>query len=817
MAALPESRRAGRPWGALRGANQELNEIATVLRAWLDDAGITVAVLHGRLTPDHFPDRAVPVQRKLYDFCAGKNLTWAFVEAVADTCTPDDAPAQQQKLKPVKQLWERACTNPTPLGGARELGEAKDRVIAAYEQIGRLQQAQAESEQARLRAEHLVTMLLAMLGQLFAKIGDLTQERNRLLARRSPDPAALTALNGRLQDAAGHREETEEALTRAQRERDEALRVADVARRVAHRLQEELDRVRAGNTGPVDPTPATVGDLDGLDPTGMPAVPDPDDLFLQDYATALRKAQSVLDTGSDALQAAEEQIAEASAVLRPDSEKAVRGTLLSRTTPDNPVTGADAAFEERYGTYLAQRHGHLTIFGVDLDQRWPLDHAYLSLEVKGSAPESVERVEQALAGRQRTVVMGSPGSGKTTLLQWLAVNAPRGTLPDLLTHLNGSVPFMLPLRSLVSHDSFPGPEEMLAAASCPLTQPEGWARRVFERGRALVLVDGVDEVASDERARAKEWLETLLAAYPRNCYVVTTRAQAVPEDWLDGVGFRHLLLRPMSADDVAGSIALWHAAARSEANGEERRELDALEETVQNAVRHDSNLTALATSPLLCSLLCALNRARRGLLPRSTMDLYRAALSMLLVRRDAERGISAVEGTQLSEDESIQLLQTLAYWLIRNGRFEADAATAVRLFSELLVAMPAVQGKGEQILRHLLTRSGLLREPAVDQLAFIHRTFQDYLGARAAVEATDFDLLRAHAHEEQWENVIKMATGHGRPRERADLLRALVARGDRDELHREQLHRLAASCLEYATQISPEVLEMIRQRVPEQR
>ncbi|MGX5397168.1 NACHT domain-containing protein [Streptomyces anulatus] len=792
-----------------------MNEIATALRTWLDDAGITVAVLHSRLSPDHFHDCVVPPRRKLYDFCAGKGLSWAFVEAVADACTPGDSPAQQRKLRAVRQLWEVACTNPTPLGGGRDLMEAKDQVIASYERIERLQQAQAESEQARLRAEHLVTMLLTMLGQLFAKIGDLTQHRDQLLAERSPNPAALTALEGRLQEAAGHREETEEALGRAQRERDEALQMAAEARRVARRLQEELDWVRAGESGPAaPPTSADLGP-DHLDTADMPVTPDPDDLFLHDYAEALRKARTVLDSGSAALQAAGEQIAEADAVLRPDSGDVVPGMVLSRTTPDNPVTGADAEFEDRYATYLARRNGTLTIFGADLEQSWSLDHAYVSLEVS-SAPGSVERVEQALAGRQRTVVMGTPGSGKTTLLQWLALNASRRTLPDRLEHLNGSVPFMLPLRSLAHHDSFPRPEEMLAAVGCPLAgqQPEGWASRVFEHGRALVLVDGVDEIAQGERARARKWLEAMLAAHPRGCYVVTTRVAAVPADWLDGVGFRHLLLRHLSADDVVASISRWHAAVRFEAD-EEDHLVDILEESVQNAVRNDRNLAALAVSPLLVSLLCALHRTRRGVLPRSVMNLYGAALSMLLVRRDAERGISSVEGTQITEAEAVQLLQTLAYWMIRNSRSHIDAATAIPLLSTVLEAMPAIQSEAEEILDHLLIRSGLLRVPAIDRLEFIHRTFQDYLGAQAAVESTDFSLLVANAHEEQWENVLKMATGHGRPHERAELLRALVDRGDQDELLREQLHRLAASCLEYATELSPEVREMVRQRTPE--
>lgn len=43
----------------------------------------------------------------------------------------------------------------------------------------------------------------------------------------------------------------------------------------------------------------------------------------------------------------------------------------------------DTAFERRYLPYVAERHNHLTIYGLDLrdsPDRWPLEVAYLSLE-----------------------------------------------------------------------------------------------------------------------------------------------------------------------------------------------------------------------------------------------------------------------------------------------------------------------------------------------------------------------------------------------------------------------------------------------------
>ncbi|MFJ5851027.1 hypothetical protein [Streptomyces sp. NPDC092903] len=82
--------------------------------------------------------------------------------------------------------------------------------------------------------------------------------------------------------------------------------MADEARRVGRWLQDELDRVRAGNNGPNGTTAVASEEPDGHDTTGIPAAPDPDKMFMHDYAEALRKAQTVLAGGRHTLQAAEE-------------------------------------------------------------------------------------------------------------------------------------------------------------------------------------------------------------------------------------------------------------------------------------------------------------------------------------------------------------------------------------------------------------------------------------------------------------------------------------------------------------------------------
>ncbi|NML52074.1 NACHT domain-containing protein [Streptomyces sp. R302] len=503
--------------------------------------------------------------------------------------------------------------------------------------------------------------------------------------------------------------------------------------------------------------------------------------------------------------------------------QAALSARLDAVAAANPGTLAeDAAFERRYLAHLAKKHGRLTIYGVDLRdaaEEWPLDVAYLSLEAAGETagphhdhrePHSL-RADLALAAHDRVLLRGQAGSGKTTLVQWLTVSA-CGTPPaDGMDYLHGRIPFVLPMRTLTRHgERLPDAERFLSAADCPLTPPDGWADRVLAAGRGLVLVDGIDEIPETERGRARDWLRGLLTAYGAgNRWLVTSRPTAVRDDWLARDGFTELTLSPMSPAEVATFVRRWHRAAGPAAAPYEQQLLDSLRTT--------EHVAELATNPLMCGLICALHHDRRGYLPRGRKPLYDAALSMLLARRDRERGMGAPYGVELDEAPQIQLVQRLAYWLTLNDRLVMDRAHAQALVTEALPAMGLTGHAPDQVFTHLLHRSGLLREPTADTVDFVHRTFQDYLAAKALVDHWDIGVLVRHATDDRWEDVIRMAVGHARPREAAEILRELLSAADAMPEGRTRLRLvlLAATALGHATEVAPEVREDILRRTGE--
>ena len=72
-------------------------------------------------------------------------------------------------------------------------------------------------------------------------------------------------------------------------------------------------------------------------------------------------------------------------------------------------------------------------------------------------------------------------------------------------------------------------------------------------------------------------------------------------------------------------------------NIEEQNELKDLADNLCLVLEKNIFIYSLATTPLLCAMLCALHRERGRQLPYDRIELYEAGCEMLLERRDMER------------------------------------------------------------------------------------------------------------------------------------------------------------------------------------
>ena len=101
--------------------------------------------------------------------------------------------------------------------------------------------------------------------------------------------------------------------------------------------------------------------------------------------------------------------------------------------------------------------------------------------------------------------------------------------------------------------------------------------------------------------------------------------------------------------------------------------------------------------------------------------------------------------------------------------------------------------QASEVLQWLLERSGILREPAPDLIDFLHRSLQDYLCARAVVDASGIGFLLARANDDQWREVIVLSAGLAQQQQ---LIMGLIKRGDKGRSNQHRLYLLAVACRE---------------------
>ncbi|WP_306204981.1 NACHT domain-containing protein [Actinoplanes sp. RD1] len=476
-----------------------------------------------------------------------------------------------------------------------------------------------------------------------------------------------------------------------------------------------------------------------------------------------------------------------------------------------------AELDVDYRREIIRKFDRVELFGVTVagpTRRYPLDVAYLGLSVSGTGPHVEVSLDAAVSAQRYIYIRGDAGSGKTTLLRWIALKCARGEHAGALASWNRSLPVMVELRRFAERD-LPGPSEYLSGLSRSLTErlPGTWVDTMLRSGRGVLLIDGVDEFPAERREDLRAWIGDLVHDYPSARVVVTSRPAATPADWLGDLGFTHSDLMPMSRTHVAAFVRHWHAAIALEVGGQRTAgEIAGFRQAMMSAVDRSRPLRMMATNPLLCALLCALNWDRRTQLPQRRIEIYRAALEMLLRRRDHERRLSPAVDLAIEYDHRLAILQDLAYWFTVNGWTDVDAGRLRVKVGSIIESMPQLRVSADAVFTFLMTRSGVLREPAPGRVDFIHKTFQEFLAAVRFVEQDAIEGLVRHADHDEYQEVVVMAAGCSRQHEAERLITALLDLADRPRLpraRRARLRLLAVSCSEVTSRLSRAVADRI--------
>ncbi|MEM6433374.1 MAG: NACHT domain-containing NTPase [Cyanobacteria bacterium P01_D01_bin.115] len=360
--------------------------------------------------------------------------------------------------------------------------------------------------------------------------------------------------------------------------------------------------------------------------------------------------------------------------------------------------------------------------------------------------EAVERYDKLM-------ILGKPGAGKTTFMKRLATLCNQGEFQPQ------RVPVFITLKEFAEAQGKPGLQAYIGQQwqNCEIETAEALSK-VLKQGRALVLLDGLDEVRETDHGHILQEIKAFTRQYRDCSFVMTCRIAAREYIFED---FTEVEVADFKHDQIAESATKWFAAKRDPAKGK----------TFIQRLKDNQPIQELATNPLLLTLLC-LVFGEAADFPANRSELYKEGLDVLLKKWDAKRNIErdqAYKKSSLKRKED--LLSQLAFATFTQGDYFFKQSVVERCIIDYIRNLPgaqedeaALQLDGEAVLKSIEAQHGLLVERARGIYSFSHLTFQEYFTAKQITRPTaQLPLaladLAQHVTEKRYREIFLLSVG----------------------------------------------------------
>lgn len=321
------------------------------------------------------------------------------------------------------------------------------------------------------------------------------------------------------------------------------------------------------------------------------------------------------------------------------------------------------------------------------------------------------------------VLRGDAGSGKTTILRVAA---------SKLAHEAAKVPIYVALASLPDDEIENALRVACLKYGYKLTTRE--LDDLLKQGRAVVLLDGLDEVIKRFQYVGRR-IAAFRLKYPKSQVIVSTRPWV--KDELP-VRFLRINLEPFTDEQLAAFFAGWFKDSPAHC------------QAVMEHISRNPGIREAVRTPLIGTILASLRQAG-GSLPNSLTGIYRERFRLLLHDWSAVKGITR---DVYEVKDKMFFLRRMAFLLHSQGLTSAPWPrwhAGVRRF----VGSVIPSKEATDFLKELVESNNVILQDESGAWGFGHLQYQEYLAAIECGENRDLRVEEMVGNN-WWNEVLEM-------------------------------------------------------------
>jgi len=509
--------------------------------------------------------------------------------------------------------------------------------------------------------------------------------------------------------------------------------------------------------------------------------------------------------------------------------------------------------KSKYFNFLKEKYSYITFKGLSEGKliSFPLEKIYTNLSFAEALPssgteylsekEETEKEEKEKVDfiediqRRRaislsdilnpgcSVITGDPGAGKSTLLKYIALAFVDRKGIERLKISDDLLPVIFPVVAYA--EAYKKSESV--SYSLKEFIPEFFKgqglpdlsllfKEALDNETALILIDGLDEVADDsERKKIVEDIKNFIIDVTheinrkkqklreitgdqgnekrkKNKYIITCRTASYTKttrfEPVAGNNFTHYRILPFGIDDIKEFLFNWYCCYEKEIHHRfDTYKIEATKKLMKmsSILRKNKYIYDIARNPLMLTIL-ALIEHEGGELPRNRAELYSKCIRMLSGSWEKLRSLHERENHEfklgdrkITEDFIVTFLGPIAFemhekfmYIIEYEDLKERLAKGFDVRNRDILLS---KEQADDFIKIMKERSGILQEFAIGVYGFMHLTFKEYLAARVLTDLCDNRLhqLSKRLFVPEWREVILLTASSMKRRDTTNFIRGI--------------------------------------------